>query len=365
MRLGVEAALVGGALVRGDVEIVDGAVARVGIAAPSGRGIASPGFVDLQVNGFAGADFLDTDAAGYRTAGRALLETGVTSYQPTLITSPEEVVLAALAEVPRAHAPGQPRILGIHLEGPFLSPKRIGTHPPRWRRDPDPALLDRLLAAGPVRELTLAPELPGADELIGLLLARGITVSFGHSDATSRQAALGFDRGVHTVTHLFNAMPPLKHREPGIVGAALARDDVVVQIIADGVHVDFDALKVVWRAKAGRVALVTDALSAAGMGDGSFSLGGVEIEVREGVARGPGGMLAGSVLTMMDAVRNLHRVGATLEQALAAATAVPATIIGEKTAGRLAPGLPADVVVLDDNLEIQRVLVGGEACVVV
>jgi N-acetylglucosamine-6-phosphate deacetylase len=365
VRLGVEAALVGGALVPGDVEVVDGTIGRVGIGGAIGRGIAVPGFVDLQVNGFAGVDFLDTDAAGYRAAGRALLETGVTSYQPTLITSPEEVVLAALAEVPRAPGRGQPRILGVHLEGPFLSPERIGTHPPQWRRDPDPALLDRLLAAGQVREVTLAPELPGADELIGLLLARGITVSFGHTDASAEQAGSGFDRGVHTVTHLFNAMPPLRHRQPGIVGVALARDDVIVQIIADGVHVDFDALKVVWRAKAGRVALVTDALSAAGMGDGAYTLGGVEVEVRDGIARGPGGMLAGSVLTMIEAIRNLHRVGATLEQALAAATVVPATIIGEKTAGRLEVGLPADVVVLDDNLEIQRVLVGGEACVVV
>ncbi|MGZ4382963.1 MAG: N-acetylglucosamine-6-phosphate deacetylase [Gaiellaceae bacterium] len=365
MRLGVEAALVGGKLVPGDLELVDGRVARVGIAAEAGKGIAVPGFVDLQVNGFAGVDFFDAGVEDYRKAGQALLETGVTSYQPTLITSPEERLTAALAQMPRRHEPGQPRILGAHVEGPFLSAKRIGTHPLEWRRDPDAALLGRLLEAGPVRHVTLAPELPGADELIGLLLARGISVSFGHTDATARQANAGFDRGVRTVTHLFNAMRPLSHREPGIVGAALSRDDVIVQIIADGVHVDFEVVKVVWRSKPGGVALVTDALSAAGAGDGTFTLGDVEVVVRDGVARGPGGMLAGSVLTMIEAVRNLHAVGATLEQALGAATAIPASIIGESEAGRIAPGTVADIVVLDDNLEIQRVLVGGEACVVV
>lgn len=365
MRLGVEAALVHDRLVPGDLEIVDGAVGRSGIAGETGRGIAVPGFVDLQVNGFAGVDFFDADTEGYRKVGQALLETGVTSYQPTLITCPEERIAAALAEVPRLHRPGQARVLGAHLEGPFLSPTRLGTHPPKWRRDPDAALLARLLEGGPVRHVTLAPELPGADELIGLLLARGLTVSFGHTGATAGQANAGFDRGVHTVTHLFNAMRQLTHHDPGIAGTALSRDDVIVQIIADGVHVDFEVIKLVWRCKAGRVALVTDALSAAGVGDGVFTLGEVKVVVREGVARGPGGMLAGSVLTMIEAIRNLHAVGATLEEALAAATSVPASIIGERGAGSLEPGAVADVVVLDDNLEIQRVLVGGETCVFV
>src|SRR6476659_3872171 len=149
MRLGVEAALVDGLLVRGDVEVRDGLVAAIGLPSPSGRGIAVPGFVDLQVNGFGGVDFLDADVAGYRRAGDALLETGVTAYLPTLITSPEEQLLAALAEVPRGE--GRPRILGVHVEGPFLAPTRLGTHPPEARRDPDVALLDLLLDGGAVR----------------------------------------------------------------------------------------------------------------------------------------------------------------------------------------------------------------------
>jgi N-acetylglucosamine-6-phosphate deacetylase len=365
MRLGVEAALVGGQFVPGDVEIVEGVVTRYSRARAGGHGLAVPGFVDLQVNGFAGVDFLETDAEGYRRAGRALLATGVTSYQPTLITSPEAMIVAALAEVPGGHELGQPRILGVHLEGPFLSAERIGTHPLEWRRDPDPALLDRLLGAGRIRHVTIAPELPGAGELIDMLLTRGMSVSFGHSDATVEQANAGFDRGVRTVTHLFNAMRPLTHRDPGIAGTALMRDDVIIQIIADGVHVDLDIIKLVWRVKADRVALVTDALSATGMGDGIYALGDVEIEVRDGVARGPGGMLAGSVLTMIGAIRNLCAIGATLEQAVAAATSVPASVIGARTVGRLDVGRPADIVVLDDNLEIRRVLVGGETLVAV
>src|SRR5947199_4465300 len=164
MKLGVEAALVDGLLVQGDVEVADGRVAGIGLAGAGGSGIAVPGFIDLQVNGFGGVDFLDADAAGYRRAGDALLETGVTAYLPTLITSPEEQILAALREVP--HGPGRPRILGVHLEGPFLSPRRLGTHDAGARRDPDPALLERLLDGGPVRAMTLAPDLPGPGELL-------------------------------------------------------------------------------------------------------------------------------------------------------------------------------------------------------
>src|SRR5881397_2071906 len=157
MKLGVEAAYVDGAFVPGDVEIADGRVVAVGVERGSGRGLAVPGLVDLQVNGFGGVDFLDADIDGYRRAGAALLETGVTAYLPTLITSPEEQLVAALREVPLEQ--GRPRVLGVHLEGPFLSPSRLGAHDASARRDPDVALLDRLLGAGPVRLMTLAPEL--------------------------------------------------------------------------------------------------------------------------------------------------------------------------------------------------------------
>jgi len=353
MRLGVEAAVVEGELVAGDVAVEDGLISAVGVAGP-GHGIAAPGFVDLQANGFAGVDFAAADAAGYERAADAMLETGVTSFQPTFITAHEAELVAALREVP-----ADPRILGVHLEGPFLSPARLGAHPAEARRDPDPALLERLLEAGPVSYMTLAPELPGALELVERLRARGIVVSCGHSDADAAAAHAAFDRGVLTVTHLFNAMRPLGHRDPGIVGAALARDDVVVQLIVDGVHLAPETVLLVRRAAAGRLALVTDAIAAAGIGDGRYRLGGVDVAVQDGVARREDGVLAGSVLTMLGAVRNLHRLGAPLVEAVNAATLVPARVLGRDDIGVIRPSARADVVVLDDRLELSRVLLSG------
>jgi N-acetylglucosamine-6-phosphate deacetylase len=361
MKLGVEAAVVAGRIVPGDVEVADGKIERFGVAGSNGRGIAAPGFVDLQVNGFGGVDFLEADGAGFRQAGEALLETGVTSYLPTLITAPEDQITAAVREAGAAN--GGPRIAGVHLEGPFLAARRLGTHPASARRDPDAALLERLLGAGPVRLVTLAPELPGAEALIDLLQARGITVSAGHTDATAAEANAAFDRGVRTVTHLFNAMRPFRHRDPGVSGAALARGDVVVQVILDGIHLAPETAKVVWRAAAGRMALVTDAVAGAGLDDGSYSLGGFEVQIRDGVTSGPEGVLAGSTLTMIEAVRNLHALGVPLAEAVEAATAVPARVIRDDTLGRLVVGGPADVVVLTDTLDIDRVLVEGRALV--
>lgn len=354
----MEAAIVDGRLVAGDVEVEDGRLARVGLAGP-GRGIAVPGFVDLHVHGFGGVDFATADPEGYRRAGAALLATGVTAFQPTFVTAPEEELVAALGAVPREDV--GPRILGCHLEGPFLSPARLGMHPAAARRDPDSALADRLLAAGPVSHVTLAPELPGALELAALLRSRGVVVACGHSDATAEQAHAAFDAGATHVTHLFNAMRPFAHRDPGLAGAALARDDVTVELILDGNHVADDAARVAWRAAAGRVALVTDAMAAAGVGDGEWRMGSVDVVVRDGVVRRPDGVLAGSVLTMAAAVRSLVRLGASLEQAVDAATRVPARAARRSDVGALAEGGPADVVVLDEELEVVRVLVwGGE-----
>lgn len=357
MRLGVEAAVVDGVLVPGDVEIADGRIAAVR-RGRDGTGIAIPGLVDLQVNGFGGVDFATADAGGFVRAGKALLGWGVTAFQPTLITATEAALVAALAEIPNSSI--GPRVIGAHLEGPFLSPQRLGAHPASARRDPDRGLLERLLAAGRVSQLTLAPELDGALELIDLLHARGVVVSCGHSDATAEQAGRAFDRGAVTVTHLFNAMRPLGHRDPGIVGAALARDDVLVQLIVDGNHLAEETVRLVWRAAAGRVALVSDAIAAAGVGDGSSRLGGVEIEVRDGVARRPDGVLAGSVQPLIEGMRRLHALGVPLEAAVGAVTSVPARIARRPDLGTLRPGSTADVVVLDDALEIVRVLVGGE-----
>jgi len=338
VRLEVAAALVDGALVRGDVEVADGRLVRVGLAPGAGAGIAIPGLVDLQVNGFAGVDFGRTDRSGYRRAAQELVATGVTAFLPTLITAPEEGLVAALAELP-SDGDGA-RVLGAHLEGPFLSPIRLGAHPAEHRRDPDPALLERLLGTGPVGLVTLAPELPGAHDLVRTLLARGIAVSAGHSDATAEEAHDAFDLGIRTVTHLFNAMRPFHHRDPGIAGAALAREDVVVQVVLDGEHLAPETAILVWRAARGRLALVSDYTTASG-------------------ARTEAGVLAGGSATLLEGVRNLHAAGASLEEAIRAASEVPARILGERTLGRLRPGSAADVVVLDDRLELERVLVAG------
>jgi N-acetylglucosamine-6-phosphate deacetylase len=339
VKLGVAHALVDGVLVAGDVEIDDGRVVAVGVGG-GGRGIAAPGFVDVHIHGFAGVDFATADADGYRRARAALLDTGVTAFRPSFITAQEDELVAALQEVP----PG----LGAHLEGPFISSERLGMHPAAARRDPDVGLLERLLAAGPVAHVTLAPELPGALELVDLLVARGVTVACGHTDATADQAHAAFDRGARHVTHLFNAMRPFRHRDPGIAGAALARDDVTVELILDGNHLADDAARVVLRSARGRVVLVTDALAAAGVGDGEWQMGSVDVTVRDGVARLADGTLAGSVLTMPEAVRNLIALGASVEEALFAASR-----------SSLAPGGAADVVVLDDALEPAATYLAG------
>ena len=357
-RLGVAAALVGGELVPGDVEVSDGRVAAVGLNGNRGRGIAAPGFVDLQVNGFAGVDFFSADAGAYRRAGDALLRTGVTAFQPTFITSPEAELTTALQELPQNGA--APHVLGAHLEGPFIAAERLGTHPLSARRDPDRALLERLLGAGRVRHVTLAPELPGAHDLIELLRARGVVVSCGHSNATAEEAHSAFARGARTVTHLFNAMRPFSAREPGLAGAALASREVSVQVILDGVHLADDTARLVWQAAAGRVALVTDAIAGAGLGDGSYRLASVDVEIADGVARRGDSVLAGSTVTMIEAVRNLVALGASEASALAAASEVPARIIGRGDVGRLEPGAEADLVVVDDALELTRVLVAGD-----
>lgn len=362
MKLGVGAALVRGEIVAGDVEVTDGRVVAVGLPGTSGGAnslIAIPGLVDIQINGYGGVDFLYASTEDYRTAGEALLLAGVTAYQPTFITAAEATTIEALRTLPTG-GPG-PRVIGAHLEGPFLSPDCPGMHPVEHLRAPDIALLDRLLDEGHVTEMTLAPELPGADALIRRLRERGVVVSAGHTDATASEASLGFDLGITGLTHVFNAMRPLRSRDPGVAGVALTRPDVAVKIIVDGHHLAPEVVQLVWACAAGRVALITDAMAGAGAGGGTtFRLGDVTVEVEAGAApMREDGKLAGSVLTMIDAVRNLHALGVPFEQAVGAATEVPARFLGRDDVGVLEPGGPADIVVLDDRLEIQTVLCAG------
>ena len=362
MRLGVEAAFVRGELVAGDVEVDDGAIVEVGLPGGMPGRVAVPGFVDIQVNGFGGVDFLAAGTDDYVRAGEALLQTGVTAYQPTFITAAESTIVDALHALPANGS--RPKILGAHLEGPFLSPERLGTHPQTHRRDPDVELLERLLEPGRVTEMTVAPELPGAGAVIERLLELGVVVSAGHTNATASEAHEAFDLGVSTATHLFNAMRPFRSRDPGIVGAALARRDVFIQLIVDGHHLADETVQLVWAAAGGRVALVTDATAGAPNGGGFYHLGDVAIEVAGGPPMREDGVLAGTVLTMIDAVRNVHALGIPFEDAIGAATAVPARILGRTDVGVIEPGRPADVVVIDDRLEIVHVLCAGEERVV-
>jgi N-acetylglucosamine-6-phosphate deacetylase len=353
--------LVGGVYRPGDVEVdrKTGRVAGVGLSEP-GRGLAVPGLIDMQVNGFAGVDFLTAEIDGYARAGAALARTGVLAYQPTLITSPVDQTVAAIAMADKAQATsGGARILGVHLEGPFLSPDRPGTHLVDLLRTPDAELLRRLLAAGAVTQVTLAPELPGALELVDRCVRAGVLVSCGHSDATAAQAHAAFDRGARLVTHLFDAMRPFTHRDPGIVGAALTRDEVTLGLIADPSHLSSEAIHLAFRAARGRVALVTDALAASGCPDGHFHLGEVEFDVTSGVARRADGTLVGTTTTLIEAIRNTLASGVSLAAALNAATVTPAGFFPGADLGLLRPGDRADVLVLDDTLAIRTVLHEG------
>lgn len=360
-RLGVHSALVDGTVVPGDVELGNGRIRAVGCAPAGDRGLAAPGLIDVHVHGCGGVDFLTADADGYGRAGRRLAEFGVTAFQPAFVTAPVEQLhegLVRLAQM-RADRVVAPHVLGAHLEGPFLSPERLGTHSAALRRDPDDHVLTTLLGAGPVGEVTLAPELPGALDLVDVLVARGIVVSLGHSDATAAQAAAATSRGARSVTHLFNAMRPLHHREPGLAGWALADPDVLIELIVDGHHLHADIVRLAWRTAGDRIVLVTDGTAASGMPDGSSIMGDIDLTVADGAVRNPAGALAGSALTMIDAVRNVHALGVPLEQALTAATATPARLLARADLGRVQVGAAADLVVLDDRLDVRETLVGG------
>lgn len=361
-RLGVAEAIVDGLRLPGDVAIEGDEIVAVGLE-PAGSGIAIPGLVDVQVNGFAGVDFLGAEVEQWLEASRRLLAAGVTTFLPTLITAAPQTLVAALGRAERAMraAPAAAaRIAGVHLEGPFISPERLGAHPVEHRRDPDPSLLEDLLAAGPVRMLTLAPELDGSFGLIELLRRRHVAVSLGHTTAPAEVAHAAFECGAVAVTHVFNAMEPIRGREPGVAGAALSRPDVAVLCIVDGVHLAEEAVRLVFGRRDGIAVLTSDAIAAAGMGDGEYLLGEERIAVAGRRATRADGTLAGSVGAVADALPLLVHAGVPLERAVEAATAAPARLLGRADIGTLRPGATADVVILDDALRVGEVILGGE-----
>lgn len=361
------AAYVDGVIVAGDVAISDGEIEAVGLGGVAGGDLAIPGLVDAQVNGYAGVDILSSDAAALDDLGAALLRDGVARYQPTLITASEDDLLRALgglASYDGERGRGHDRVhrammIGIHLEGPFLSAERAGAHPIEHLRSPDPDLLTRLLDAGPVRTVTLAPELPGADELIAICVRRGVVVSLGHSACSAADGARAFRAGAGAVTHLFNAMAPITARAPGLAAAALATDGIAIQLIADGVHVSDELIKIAFAAAPARCSLVSDAIAAAGRPDGPHRLGTVPVEVCDGIARRNDGTLAGSTARLADGLLRLHRIGIDRADAVASVTHRPARLLAGGAVGTLRPGAPADLLIVDEELRLQRVIVAG------
>jgi N-acetylglucosamine-6-phosphate deacetylase len=340
-----------------------------------GDNIIAPGYVDLHIHGNAGYDVMDESSAALPAIERMLAARGVTSYLPTTVTAPVEKLLRALERLASAiegcakgkgdHA-GRAAPLGIHLEGPFISHARCGVHPPGNLLPPKLEFFERFwqAARGHIRMMTIAPELDGATELIGVASSRGVCVSLGHSDAKFDDAERGIDAGGHHATHTFNAMRPLGHRDPGILGAVLTDERVTADIIVDGVHLDPAIVKLVAEAKGPeRTVLITDAISATGMPDGHYHLGSIEVDVKDGVCTS-NGRLAGSVLTMDKAVRNLSRFAEwDLHDAVGAATKNPARVARLAKKGILAAGADADFVVLNREGEVLRTYLAGQECV--
>jgi len=354
------------------VTIDDGRIAAVGEGPPPGSpdlgldsGVLVPGLVDLQVNGYYGVDLADCDPDGWALVARRLPETGTTAFLPTFITAPVPTLateLRSAAKTAEAVTAGA-RVLGVHLEGPFLSPARAGAHRRDWIVAPSPGAVTELLDAGRglLRLMTLAPEADGALAAIGMLTAAGVVVSMGHSDATAAEVAAGADAGARMVTHLFNAQRGLHHREPGVVGQALTDQRLTSGLVVDLSHVSAAACAIAFAAAPGRICLITDAAACAGMPPGRYLLGGqpVDLPPGGGAPVRPGGTLAGSALRMDLAVSNAVAAGLGLPEAVAAASRIPADLIGRPDLGRLAAGAAADLAWLGDDLRARATWVSG------
>src|SRR5829696_3974306 len=325
-----------------------------------------PGFVDLQVNGAFGVD-VASESPRLPELSEALLSTGVTSYLPTVISSPEGLYEEALPAIGAAGTPGGSspgaEVLGVHLEGPFISLQKKGAHAAAYVARPDAELLAHLLDLGPVRMITLAPELEGAEKLMAFAANRGVVVSAGHSNVAFEPAYGALDGQVAGVTHLFNAMSAMHHREPGLPGAAFAHPRAVCGLIADGLHVHPEMVGLAFRMLGpDRICLVTDAIAATGMEDGEYRLATRTVYTDGGVPRLGSGSLAGSMLTMREAFMNiLAFTGCTVPEAARMTSTSPAKLVGEgRRKGRLVPGYDADVTVLTPDLSVEAVWRGGK-----
>jgi N-acetylglucosamine-6-phosphate deacetylase len=320
-----------------------------------------PGFVDSHVHGGGGAAFDGGDPEKAATVARTHLAVGTTTMNASLVTDTPKALAQSMRELGALVDDGL--LAGLHLEGPWLSPRHAGAHQPDLLIEPTARDLDGLVEAGGghLRMVTIAPELPGGLDAVRRLASAGVVAAVGHTDATYDQARAALDAGASVGTHLFNAMRGLHHREPGPVTALLEHPDACVELIADGVHLHPAVLRLAATRKPHLAVLVTDAMAAAGVGDGDYRLGDLSVQVRDGEARlADSGTIAGSTLTMAAAVRFAVRVaGLPIEDVVRAATASPAAMLGLSKVGALRPGYRADLVVLDDDFAVLRVLHHG------
>ena len=354
-----------GALVRGRLTFSD-RISALDPVSGDGDDYILPGFVDLQVNGSHGIDVMNAPASALATLSQQLAREGTTAWMPTAVTAPLEKIARAHASITTAlensqhDSAGAAAILGMHLEGPFISAHRLGAHP-TLNLDPRGDALERVLAMRALRLITLAPELPGALDAIRRLNSRGVVVSIGHTNATLDEANAGIDAGARMFTHLFNAMRPLNHRDPGVIAAALAPSPAMPAVIPDGVHVHPAMLRLAFnaRGKDGMI-LVTDKVALAQTSGAENIVGRARATIRDGAARLDDGTLAGSIISMLDGVRIMvDKAGVSIGDAAVMASTNPANLIGALDRGRIQPGARADLIVLSRALELKSVFVGG------
>lgn len=350
---------------RGKVEIPQGAHEVSAI----GRTLV-PGFVDVHIHGAGGHDVMEGTDQALETVATTVARSGTTSFVATTVTASEAETSRSIAGIARYILEVQgvstkpcAEVLGIHFEGPFISHVRRGVHPVEHLAIPSRELLSRFLAQarGTAMILTLAPELPGASDLLGDALAAGLVISIGHTDATFEQAEAAIAAGARHAAHVFNAMRPFSHRETGVLGAVLTSPQVSAELIADGIHVDAAAIRMLVTLKGtGHVILVSDGTAATAMPDGDYQLGPMKVTVLGGVCRNAEGKLAGSTLTLDRALRHMVALGVPLQEALCMLTLNPAKQIGVETRkGTLAPGADADIVLLDEKLGVSGVMTRG------
>jgi N-acetylglucosamine-6-phosphate deacetylase len=349
---------------------------RADISLPSGASeisasgqTAIPGFIDVHIHGAGGHDVMEGTEQAMAAVANMLARHGTTSFLATTVTaSPDDTcrgVEGIARYITQQFGAAQPRaeVLGIHYEGPFISKVRRGVHPAEWVQLPSADLLQRFLhaAAGNARIVTIAPEVLGAVPCIRAARDAGVVVAMGHTDATYEQARAGIALGVRHAVHVYNAMRPFSHRDSGVIGAVLTSSEVTAELIADGVHVEEAAMRILLQAKgAGRVILISDGLSATGMPDGKYMLGQLEVTVSGGICRNSEGKLAGSTLTLDRALRNVVALGVPLQDAVRMLTANPAKLLGiEFKKGALRTGSDADIVLLDENLQVTNVWTRG------